>query len=131
MGKKPDKQTDRPTVPMSETVQVGRSIEDVVEAETGCLYGIALSLDVLGSELYATGEQFRYDTNNPVAVELTRRVDELARFVEGLSLAPDGTLTENRECRRCSGAGRTKGEDPCAECDGSGYMNVGRDGQEA
>lgn len=110
---------------MPETVQVGRSVDDVVEAEIGCLYSIATTLNMLGSELYATGETFRYDTDNPAAVELTRRVDELARFIDDLSLAPDGTLTDNRECRRCSGAGRTKGEDPCIECGGSGYVNAG------
>lgn len=110
---------------MPDTVAVGRSVEDVVEAEIGCLYSIALTLNMLESELYATGEQFRYDDDNPVAVELTRRVDELARFIEDLSLVPDGTLTDNRECRRCSGAGQTTGEDPCVECGGRGYVNSG------
>jgi hypothetical protein len=108
---------------MPEAVPIGRSVEDVVEAETGCLYSIALTLNMLSSELYATGEQFRYDDDNPVAVELTRRVDELTEFIEDLSLTPDGTLTNNRECRRCSGAGRTSGEDPCVECGGRGYVH--------
>lgn len=109
---------------MPETRTIGRSIDDVIEGERGGLFSIALTLSDLGTALYVAGEEFRYDTS-PIAVEFTRRADELAEYLADLSLSNDGVLTDDRQCARCGGDGKTSDEDPCIECRGSGYVNAG------
>lgn len=105
------------------TIQQGRSIEDVIEREAGCLYYHAVLLSDLSSNLEAAAETYSHSDDLP-SQELARRCRELGEFMDTLSLTEAGEITLHRECRRCSGTGHTTGEDPCGECGGRGYVHA-------
>lgn len=101
----------------------GRSAEDIVEAGAGGEYYRALILTELDSATCGIEEEFAYDTSEE-ALELSRLVRDLRAHLERLSVTEDAELTMYRQCRRCSGDGKTAGEDPCAECGGSGSVHA-------
>ena len=104
-----------------ERVVGGLSMEDFWERESGCLHHSAILLQDLSSAVYGVGEHWGYD-DSPEAVELVRRCKELERYLNGLFLRADNSLTHWQECRRCGGAGSFRDEDPCIECEGRGAV---------
>jgi hypothetical protein len=114
--------SDAPMQPAQRT-QSGKSIEDLLEARAGCPEFRLVELAELSSAVYAVAEEFAYDEEEP-AVDLVRLCRGLQRFLEDVSVTEGGTLTLNRQCARCSGAGRTKGENPCIECGGLGHVHA-------
>lgn len=108
---------------MSDKVVVGKSANDVVESEMGGRSHVALLLSDLETAAEAAVAAFEYETGWP-ARALVQLALETGRMAGDLSVANDGSLTFNRECARCSGAGSTHGENPCIECDGRGYVHM-------
>ena len=102
---------------------VGRAAEDILEAEAGGLVHVAMTLAKLGGALGAAVREWEHDDELP-GQELANRCEELLEFVELLSLSQEGKLTLRRQCRRCSGKGETRGEDPCVECGGRGWVHA-------
>lgn len=103
--------------------KVGRSIDDMLEAEAGGLVSRLAALSDLSSAAYTVGMEFEHD-DEEAAVTLVRLARELEEYLERLSVAPDASLTLYRQCRRCSGKGKTQDEDPCIECGGSGHVHA-------
>jgi hypothetical protein len=102
---------------------VGLSPDEIVERESGSYLSTALILAELGGTVEMAEAEFQY-YEELEAVDLVRLCRELRAHLDRISLSRDGHLTLNRECRRCSGAGQTRGEDPCIECDGRGYIHA-------
>jgi hypothetical protein len=109
-----------------QTIVFGLAPEEIVERETGSYYSTALLLAELIANVEAATEEFRHYPE-PEAVELTRRLDDLRRYLDLLSLTDGCTLTFNRTCARCGGAGQTQGANPCIDCDGQGFIDEGPD----
>ena len=104
-------------------VDHGLAADEILEREAGGVHHVATILCDLESACYAAYEEFRYHSDNEAAAELSRLLEPLSAHLDRVSVMKDGGLTLHRECRRCSGIGRTSGEDPCIECGGSGSVH--------
>lgn len=114
-------------VDMAETadkIAGGLSVEDFLERECGGVHHKAVLLLDLGSAAETARSEWEYDTESPEAVNLVRLCAELDDYLKDLSITADGELTRYRECSRCSGNGKTRGEDPCIECGGVGAVHA-------
>lgn len=102
----------------------GLSPSEIIEREAGGRESKAFGLcELQGAVEWAIAE-WEYDTEAPEAVALVRLCRDLSDYLNVLSLTTEGALTLYRECIRCSGAGKTSGEDPCIECQGRGSVHA-------
>jgi hypothetical protein len=102
----------------------GLSPADIIEREAGGRESKAFGLCELQGNVEWAIAEWEYDTEAPEAVELVRLARDLSDYLSVLSITAEGALTHFRECIRCSGDGKTSGEDPCIECGGRGAVHA-------